>query len=87
MVSQTVLLKGVNDETGILRELFTGLLRIGVKPYYLFHGDPVDGAMHFRVPVERGRQIMRELRASTSGLAIPTYAADEAGAKSKTALV
>ena len=87
VVSQTVLLKGVNDDVATLRELFTGLLRLRVKPYYLFHVDPAAGAMHFRVSVDRGRRIMAALRATTSGLAIPTYAADIPGTAHKTALI
>jgi len=87
IVSQTILLKGVNDDAATLRSLFIGLLRCRVKPYYLFHGDPAAGAMHFRVSKERGRAIMRELRETTSGLAIPTYAADTAGAPFKMPLV
>lgn len=86
VVSQTVLLKGVNDDVATLRELFTGLLRLRVKPYYLFHVDPAAGAMHFRVSVARGRRMLAALRAGTSGLAIPTYAADIPGSTHKTLL-
>ena len=86
IVSQTVLLQGINDDFQILRDLFTGLLKIQVKPYYMFHGDPASGTMHFRVSVERGRKLMRQLRNETSGLAIPLYAADKPGADCKVPL-
>ena len=83
MVNQTVLLKGVNDDAGCLRALFTGLLKMGIKPYYLFHGDPIRGAMHFRTGIRRGLELMRALRAQTSGLAIPAFAIDLPGGQGK----
>lgn len=83
MVSQTVLLQSVNDNEAVLRQLFTRLLSMRIKPYYLFHCDPATGTMHFRVTPERGRKLIRKLRATTSGLAIPTYAADRLDAPSK----
>lgn len=76
LVNQSVLLKGVNDRAEVLRELGLGLLRIGVKPYYLFHGDPVAGTRHFRTGIRRGLEIMAELRGTVSGLAIPAFAID-----------
>ncbi len=86
IINQTVLLKGVNDNAEIIRELGLGLLRIGVKPYYLFHGDPVAGTRHFRTGVRRGLQIISELRGRVSGLAIPTFAIDLPGGGGKVAL-
>ncbi len=83
VVNQTVLLKGVNDDAGILGRLFTGLLRMRIKPYYLFHGDPVGGTTCFRTGIEAGRRIMGELRGKISGLALPAFAFDlpEGGGK------
>ncbi len=83
VVNQTVLLKGINDDTTVLSELFTGLLRIGVKPYYLFHADPVAGAMHFRTGIEKGLVIMQKLQDTISGLAQPVFAFDLPAGKGK----
>jgi len=83
VVNQTVLLKGVNDDPEILRELFTGLLRLRVKPYYLFHGDPVQGAMHFRTGIDKGLALLDALRGRVSGLALPAFAFDLPGGKGK----
>jgi len=74
--NQSVLLKGINDDFPTLQSLFTGLERISVRPYYLFQCDPVRGTTHFRVAVERGRELMKQLWASTSGLCLPRYVAD-----------
>ena len=74
--SQTVLLKGVNDDPLILQELMRKLLKCRVKPYYLFHADLVFGTEHFRVPIKKGLEIMDFLRNNTSGMAIPHYALD-----------
>ncbi len=76
VLDQTVLLRGINDDADTLEELFRGLARAGVKPYYLFQGDLAAGTSHFRVSIERGIELMRELRARVSGLALPTYAVD-----------
>ncbi len=83
MVNQTVLLKGINDSVENLRELNLGLLRMRVKPYYLFHGDPVAGTRHFRTGIKRGLSLMKQLRNTVSGLAIPSFAIDlpEGGGK------
>jgi lysine 2,3-aminomutase len=83
VLNQAVLLKGVNDDAATLEELFRGLLRAGVKPYYLFQGDLAAGTAHFRVDLGRGIQIMRELRARLSGMALPTYAVDLPGGGGK----
>jgi lysine 2,3-aminomutase len=74
--NHTVLLKGVNDSLETIRELMRGLLRIKVRPYYLFHCDPVIGAGHFRTSVWKGLEIMEGLRGHMSGLGIPTYVVD-----------
>ncbi|MCF8055663.1 MAG: KamA family radical SAM protein [Desulfocapsa sp.] len=80
---QTVLLKGINDDPTTLKELFTGLLRMRVKPYYLFQGDLTKGTNHFRTHSSSGIKIMRKLIGSISGMAIPTYALDAPGGKGK----
>jgi lysine 2,3-aminomutase len=87
MVSQTVLLKGINDDTDTLAELFYGLLERRVKPYYLFQCDPVLGSSSFRTPVEKGLQIIRELQGRISGLAMPTFAIDAPGGGGKISLL
>ena len=74
--NHTVLLKGVNDDLETMRALMRGLLRIKVRPYYLFHCDPVIGAGHFRTSVWKGLEIIEGLRGHMSGLGIPTYVVD-----------
>jgi lysine 2,3-aminomutase len=74
--NHAVLLKGVNDNLETIRELLRGLLRIKVRPYYLFHCDPVTGAGHFRTSVWKGLEIMEGLRGHMSGIGIPTYVVD-----------
>ncbi len=86
MVNQAVLLRNVNDDVETLRELGWRLLECGVKPYYLFHGDPIDGARHFRTGLKKGMDIMRELRKTTSGLAVPNLALDLPGGEGKVVL-
>ena len=85
--NQTVLLKGVNDDPEVMLELMRSLLRIKVKPQYLFHCDPVKGAIHFRTSVDKGLEIMRYLRGRISGMGIPTYAVDLPGGKGKVPLL
>jgi lysine 2,3-aminomutase len=74
--NHAVLLKGVNDSLEVIRNLLRGLLRIKVRPYYLFHCDPVTGAGHFRTSVWKGMEIMEGLRGHMSGIGIPTYVVD-----------
>ncbi len=74
--NHSVLLKGVNDSVETMRELVRGLLRIKVRPYYLFHCDPVTGAGHFRTSAWKGIEIIEALRGHVSGLAVPTYVID-----------
>jgi lysine 2,3-aminomutase len=74
--NHAVLLKGVNDSLAVQRELCRALLRCKVRPYYLFHCDPVIGAGHFRTSVWKGIEIIEGLRGHLSGLGIPTYVVD-----------
>lgn len=83
LVNQSVLLKGVNDDAETLGKLFTGLLRIHIKPYYLFHGDPIKGTMHFRTGIQKGLEILNQLRGRISGMALPAYAFDLPGGAGK----
>ncbi len=82
-VSQTVLLRNINDCPHVLLRLFESLVMAGVKPYYLFQLDDVRGASHFKVRLERGRDIMAFLRLNASGLAVPQYALDIPGGLGK----
>ncbi len=84
---QTVLLKGVNDEVPIMRELMRGLLRLRVKPYYLFQTDLTAGTDHFRTTTGCGMTIMKGLIGHISGMAVPTYAIDAPGGGGKIPLV
>jgi lysine 2,3-aminomutase len=86
LVSQTVLLKGVNDNTDALEALMRRLVELRVKPYYLHHGDLAPGTAHFRTTIAEGRQLMTELRRRLSGLALPTYMLDLPGAHGKVAI-
>lgn len=81
--SQTVLLKGVNDEPAIMKELMQRLLMARVKPYYIYQADVVAGAEHFRTAVEKGIEIISALRGWTSGLGVPHYVIDAPGGGGK----
>jgi lysine 2,3-aminomutase len=85
--SQTVLLKGINNNPKIIKQLMKGLLRIRVKPYYLHHPDPVRGAEHFRVPIEEGMNILNNLRGHISGMCVPNYMIDLPGGGGKVPLL
>jgi lysine 2,3-aminomutase len=74
--SQTVLLKGVNDSLETMRKLVHGLLKIRVRPYYLYQCDPISGSAHFRTPVSTGVELIRGLRGYTSGYSVPTFVID-----------
>jgi lysine 2,3-aminomutase len=74
--NQTVLLRGINDDSETLARLFRGLVRMRVRPYYLLQADLTRGTRHFRTRIETGLEIMRQLRGHVSGLAIPTYVVD-----------
>ena len=81
--SQTVLLRDVNDSTPVLHELFAALVRLGVKPGYLFQCDLAPGTGHFRVPLTRALALWRELTLELSGLTRPAFAVDLAGGGGK----
>ncbi|MCS7281630.1 MAG: KamA family radical SAM protein [Desulfobacterota bacterium] len=83
ILSQTVLLRGVNDCARILIDLFQELVSLGVKPYYLFQLDEVIGARHFKVKIEHGIKIYETLKRLSSGLAIPSYVVDLSGGLGK----
>ena len=80
---QTVLLKGINDNTETLRILFLSLLKMRVKPYYLFQADLTRGTNHFRTSTKKGITLMRDLYGHISGMAVPTFALDSPGGKGK----
>lgn len=82
-VSQTVLLKSINDSVSALTELFSKLYKLGVLPYYLFQGDLTQGTSHFRVPLSKGLYLYNELRKNLSGLELPRYAVDAPGGLGK----
>jgi lysine 2,3-aminomutase len=81
--NQSVLLAGVNDNVHIQRQLVQELVRIRVRPYYLYQCDLVEGAGHFRTPVAKGIEIMEGLRGHTSGFAVPQYTIDAPGGGGK----
>jgi lysine 2,3-aminomutase len=83
LVSQSVLLKGVNDDEDTLVGLMRAFVEAEVKPYYLHHGDLAPGTAHFRTPIAKGQELMRRLRARLSGLATPTYMLDIPGGHGK----
>jgi len=81
--NQSVLMAGVNDNVDIQRELVQKLVRIRVRPYYLYQCDLVEGAGHFRTPVSKGIEIMEGLRGHTSGYAVPQFIVDAPGGGGK----
>jgi len=81
--SQTVLLKGINDDIAVIKPLMQGLLKRRVRPYYLYQCDPIRGSAHFRTPVEKGLEIIRGLRGHTTGYATPIFAVDAPGGGGK----
>jgi lysine 2,3-aminomutase len=83
MVSQSVLLRGVNDDAATLEALMRGFVECRIKPYYLHHGDLAPGTSHLRTTVEQGQQIMRRLRGRVSGLCQPDYVVDIPGGHGK----
>jgi len=85
--SQTVLLKGINDDILVMKNLMHALLKIRVKPYYLYQCDPVVGSHHFRTTIGKGLEIMRGLRGFTSGYAVPAYVVDAPGGGGKIPLL
>lgn len=87
MGSQTVLLKDINDNVDTMKTLIHKLLKIRVKPYYLYQCDPIPGSLHFRTPVTKGLEIIQGLRGHTSGYAIPHYVIDAPGGGGKIPLL
>ena len=71
--NQTVLLRGINADRHVMKKLMQDLLRISVRPYYIFNCKKLEGINHFRASIEDGLNIMEYLRNYTSGLAVPTY--------------
>lgn len=85
--NQTVLLRGVNDDVAVMRDLMTGLLELRVRPYYIHQMDLVKGTAHFRTPVTQGLEIIRALRGHVTGMAVPHYVIDLPNGKGKVALI
>lgn len=81
--SQTVLLRGINDQPSIVKKLVHELLKIRVRPYYLYQCDPAMGIDHFKTSVSRGIEIIQSLRGFTTGYAVPTYVIDAPGGGGK----
>lgn len=86
LVSQSVLLKGVNDDVEILARLMRAFVEHGIKPYYLHHPDLAPGTSHFRLSIDEGMALVADLRARLSGLAMPTYMLDIPGGFGKVPL-
>jgi lysine 2,3-aminomutase len=83
LLGQSVLLAGVNDDVDTLEQLMRALVTARIKPYYLHHPDLVRGTGHFRVAIERGQALMKELRGRLSGIAQPSYVLDVPGGHGK----
>jgi lysine 2,3-aminomutase len=81
--SQTVLLKGVNDNVETMKQLVHKLLLMRVRPYYLYQCDPISGSAHFRTSVSKGLEIIEGLRGHTTGYAVPSYVIDAPGGGGK----
>lgn len=85
--SQTVLNAGVNDDVPTMKRLMTGLLKIRVRPYYIYQCDPIPGSSHFRTPIEKGLEIIEGLRGHTTGYAVPQFVIDGPGGGGKIPLL
>lgn len=83
VMNQTVLLRGVNDQASTLEQLFRGLVRARVRPYYLLQADPVRGTSHLRTPIATGVELMAQLQGRLSGIALPKLIVDTPGGKGK----
>jgi lysine 2,3-aminomutase len=79
--SQTVLLKGINDSAATMKQLMHGLLKMRIRPYYLYQCDHIPGSAHFRTSVGKGREIIGQLQGHTTGYAVPTFVVDTPGGK------
>jgi lysine 2,3-aminomutase len=86
VMNQTVLLAGINDDADVLSELFRGLVRARVRPYYLLQADPVRGSAHLRTPLDRGIELMGRLQGQLSGIALPKLICDTPGGLGKVPL-
>ena len=85
--SQTVLLSGINDDVETIGRLMRALLKMRVRPYYLYQCDPISGSAHFRTPISKGLEMIRGLRGHTSGYAVPQYVIDAPGGGGKIPLL
>ena len=85
--SQTVLLEGVNDDSKTMKELMHKLLKIRVKPYYIYQADMTLGTDHFRTSVEKGLDILNDLMGHTSGMGVPYFVIDTPGGGGKVRLL
>ncbi|MEW5847127.1 MAG: KamA family radical SAM protein [Bacteroidota bacterium] len=85
--SQTVLLKGINDNVDTMKSLMQGLLKIRVRPYYIYQCDPIPGSNHFRTKVSKGIEVIKDLRGFTTGYAVPTFVIDAPGGGGKIPLL
>lgn len=74
--NQTVLLAGINDDAETMRQLCEGLVSMRVRPYYVYQAQLIGGTAHLRTPIERGMEVLREIRGHTSGFAVPAYVLD-----------
>jgi lysine 2,3-aminomutase len=83
VMNQTVLLAGINDHASTLEQLFRGLVRMRVRPYYLLQADPVRGTGHLRTPLSQGENIMRTLQGRLTGIALPRFICDTPGGHGK----
>lgn len=81
--SQSVLLKGINDQIDIFKTLNHELLKVRVRPYYIYQCDPIPGSAHFRTEVKKGIEIIKGLRGFTSGYAVPYFVIDAPGGGGK----
>src|SRR5213075_1822217 len=79
VMNHTVLLRGVNDDSAVLSELFRGLVRERARPYYLLQADPVRGSGHLRTPLDTGIRVLGELQGRLSGIALPKLIVDTPG--------
>ena len=85
--SQTVLLKGVNDDTGVMKELMHKLLMIRIRPYYIYQADMAMGTDHFRTDVQKGLNLISDLQGHTSGMGVPYFVIDAPGGGGKVRLL
>ena len=87
VLNQSVLLRGINDDVAVLVELSRRLVDCGTSPYYLHQLDPVSGTRHFHVPIERGRELINQMRSLVAGYMVPRYVQEQPGQPAKTVLV